>query len=112
MVWSQVTWKDQESTYPSDDPVYLKNFCDVFREKMQWLINRSAIQVSSVSCSQEMIVEILQHLKTCRSRSEQFRGREDTLKRIHEYLLGSGEKPMVLHGESGSGKTSVVAKVN
>ncbi|KAK1124232.1 hypothetical protein K0M31_006607 [Melipona bicolor] len=39
-----------------------------------------------------------------------FYGREDTLEKIKEYMLGDSEKPLVLYGEGGCGKTSLLAK--
>jgi len=39
-----------------------------------------------------------------------FRGREDILNRIELYLSQPATDPLVLHGLSGSGKTSVLAK--
>lgn len=39
-----------------------------------------------------------------------FYGREDTLERIKEYMLGDSDKPLVLYGEGGCGKTSLLAK--
>lgn len=106
----QTAWTDTERHAPSADPVYLSEFCNIFRDKMQWMINRAAQRLRSISCHQRL-VEILQHLTMCRSRSEAFKGREDTLKRIRLYMCSSSRTPVVLYGESGSGKTSVVAKV-
>jgi hypothetical protein len=39
-----------------------------------------------------------------------FYGREDELQRIRKHMLGDCEKPMVLFGEGGCGKTSLLAK--
>lgn len=39
-----------------------------------------------------------------------FYGREDTLERIKNYMLDDGDKPLVLYGEGGCGKTSLLAK--
>lgn len=39
-----------------------------------------------------------------------FYGREEQLEQIHGYMLGDSEKPMVLYGEGGCGKTSLLAK--
>lgn len=39
-----------------------------------------------------------------------FYGREDQLTHIEGYMLGNSEKPMVLYGEGGCGKTSLLAK--
>ena len=40
-----------------------------------------------------------------------FRGREDIIECIHDYITTECPRvPMVLHGMSGSGKTSIIAK--
>lgn len=39
-----------------------------------------------------------------------FYGREPTLKQIEEYMLGLSTQPIVLYGEGGCGKTSLLAK--
>jgi len=39
-----------------------------------------------------------------------FYGREDSLKRIEEHMKSNCEKPMILFGEGGCGKTSLLAK--
>lgn len=42
--------------------------------------------------------------------SQVFYVREDTLERIKNYMLGNSDKPLVLYGEGGCGKTSLLAK--
>lgn len=37
-------------------------------------------------------------------------GREDVLEQIHHYVTGNNQRPLVLFGESGCGKTSLMAK--
>lgn len=44
------------------------------------------------------------------SLSQVFYGREDTLERIKNHMLGNSDKPLVLYGEGGCGKTSLLAK--
>lgn len=87
---------------------------------------------SSGSWMQLKVVEVVQHLTMCRDRSREFRGRQNALCRIRHYLQqqqqqrdGDGgppvtvtaepmtaDQPIVVYGESGSGKTSVLAKVS
>lgn len=105
-----VTWKDPEQSNPTDDKEYLENFCQVFHDKMCWLITRSVMQTQSISCNSQ-VIEILQHLKMGKKLSRDFRGRELTLRTISSYLRTNTDRPLILFGESGSGKTSVIAKV-
>lgn len=79
-------------------------------------------------------VEIIQHLTMCQERSAEFRGREDTLRHLRLYIHHQQQntqdwcdddvncdvqmsclmtnRPLVVYGQSGSGKTAVMAKVN
>ena len=57
-------------------------------------------------------VEVLQHLHFARSRCEVFQGREETLEAIRLYLTGGSRLPLMVYGQSGCGKTSVLAKVH
>lgn len=106
-----VTWTDPERSDPNDNAEYLRNFCHVFREKMCWLINRCICQTQSFSCNSQ-VIEILQHLKMAKKLSQDFRGREVALNTINKYLKADSDRPLVLFGESGSGKSSVIAKVS
>ena len=108
-----------------------EHFCDSFRDKLQWLISRAAersLSESGTSLLETRVVEVVQHLTMCRDRSHEFRGRDDVLRLIQDYATPSQQqqqrqsqghqvapcrnKPLVLCGESGSGKTSVMAKVS
>ena len=116
-----------------------EHFCDSFRDKLQWLISRAAersLCESGTSLLQPRVIEVVQHLTMCRDRSHEFKGRDDVLRVIRDYLklpqqqqqqlqqprlqddhsitgqvVPSRTRPLVLCGESGSGKTSVMAKV-
>jgi len=114
-----------------------EHFCDSFRDKLQWLISRAAersLSESGTSLLEPRVVEVVQHLTMCRDRSQEFKGRDDVLHFIQDYLelaqqqqqqqplhqgdqrtaqvVPSRNRPLVLCGESGSGKTSVMAKVS
>jgi DNA polymerase III delta prime subunit len=49
-------------------------------------------------------------LNLCKTRQEVFQGRLDIIKRIRHYVSHDSSQPMVVYGESGSGKTSLLAK--
>ena len=109
-----------------------EHFCNSFRDKLQWLISRAAersLSESGTSLLQPRVIEVVQHLTMCRDRSHEFKGRADVLRLIRDYVGYHGHqqqhqarttvkrdapscsRPLVLCGESGSGKTSVMAKV-
>ena len=56
--------------------------------------------------------ELLHHLYFCKTKCENFKGRKDILKNVEEYLHEKkNNKPLVIHAESGVGKTSVMAMI-
>ena len=56
--------------------------------------------------------EIARHAIFCRDKTHSFHGRKDILQDIHNYVNSSNPmKPLVIYGESGVGKTSLMAKV-
>ena len=50
------------------------------------------------------------HHEFGRERARLFVGREDVLTRIADYLVGSDNHPLAVWGESGSGKSALMAK--
>ena len=58
------------------------------------------------------MIEVIQHLMTCKTRAGVCRGREPIVRNIRRYVAGTSNQLMVVHGESGSGKTSVMAKAS
>ena len=55
------------------------------------------------------VTEILQHLHACNSNTEVFYGREAELKILKQYFQGPCNKPFVLYGKGGSGKTAMLS---
>ncbi|XP_070537831.1 NACHT domain- and WD repeat-containing protein 1-like [Ptychodera flava] len=95
---------------------YLDNFLKTFHETMVKLIDRAVEgDVNNVS-NDPMFEEILQHLTFCKFKCQSFHGRVNLLSGIKEHLQERAQgkpgtaSPMVISGESGSGKTSVMAK--
>lgn len=54
--------------------------------------------------------EIARHALFCRDHTSSFEGRTDLLRVIHNYVLEDVETALVLYGESGVGKTTLMAK--
>ena len=55
--------------------------------------------------------EVLQHWILCREKSQVLGGREDILEIVQSYVISSSDQPLILHGESGAGKSSIIAQV-
>ena len=59
----------------------------------------------------ELVGEITQHWLTVRDRLRWFTGRKDVVSNVESYVLSDDDKPLVLHGAPGIGKSSIIAKV-
>ena len=85
--------------------------------QMEALIDDAASQIKPVTFNSQ-VVEIHQHLAMCRRRGRALRGRDHTLDAVRARLQRSADhpdrppRPVVLHGQAGCGKTSVIAKVS
>ena len=78
----------------------------------RWSRDRSTVAPSvSHIYSNDTAMEVLQHLHLARSRCDVFHGRQDCLRAVLDYVSGPSRLPMIIHGCSGCGKTSVMAKV-
>ncbi|XP_046423821.1 NACHT and WD repeat domain-containing protein 2 [Neodiprion fabricii] len=104
-----VEWIGREGLDPETHGAYLQHFITHFYRNIVKLVDR-AMRKEDSSAQGQIITEILQHLHACNNSVKVFYGREDTLERIKAYMLDEGEKPLVLYGEGGCGKTSLLAK--
>ena len=89
---------------------YLDGLChDVF-VKLQRMIEEGTNR--QIELYDDLTIEILQHFHLAKTRCGVFEGREDILSEIKDYLFEKDTSfPFVVYGNSGCGKTSVMAKV-
>ncbi|XP_043470617.1 NACHT and WD repeat domain-containing protein 2 [Leptopilina heterotoma] len=104
-----VEWIGREGLDTETHGEYLQHFITHFYRNMVKLIDR-AMRKEDSSAQGQIITEILQHLHACNNSVKVFYGREDNLEKIKAYMLNNEEKPLVLYGEGGCGKTSLLAK--
>ena len=103
------TWSENDGINEHDHAEYLTKFCTSFEERLLDLIERGINKVSIASKS-KVYSEVLEHSHQCTQKVERFHGREAELKQVKDYILSASEQPLIIHGESGCGKTSVLAK--
>ena len=76
------------------------------------LTSRISEILKSLGPSNPLMEEVTRHALFCRDHTHSFQGRADILQAIHNYVSGPDPTmPLVIHGESGVGKTSLMAKV-
>ncbi|XP_063968822.1 NACHT domain- and WD repeat-containing protein 1-like [Lytechinus pictus] len=93
---------------------YLEQMCEIFEHRMKAMIDKKwEAQRSKVvnPVKSQLQRELLHHAFFCKTKCSAFQGREDILSSIRSYLSSNMSKPLVVHGISGSGKTSVMAMV-
>ncbi|XP_066996019.2 NACHT and WD repeat domain-containing protein 2 [Anabrus simplex] len=104
-----VEWIGREGLDTETHGEYLQHFITHFYKNITKLVDR-AMRKEDSSAQGQIVTEILQHLHGCKNSVKVFYGREENLKHIESYMLGDSDKPLVLYGEGGCGKTSLLAK--
>ncbi|XP_033747679.1 NACHT domain- and WD repeat-containing protein 1-like [Pecten maximus] len=90
---------------------YLKQMSEDFVQKMITMVTKGIEERSPSNSSDPLETECLQHISFCQEKCKNFHGREVTLEAIKLYLSSADQKPLVVHGQSGCGKTSIMAKL-
>ena len=108
-----VEWSANGGINVHDHAEYLRRLCDDFynlikKQTIQNLVQQTDLQHNP------LVIEVLQHLQLCNVRSKGFQGRAVLLERIQRYVsrrdeVGVQREPFVVYGDSGSGKTSLMA---
>ncbi|XP_072026817.1 NACHT domain- and WD repeat-containing protein 1-like [Amphiura filiformis] len=109
-----INWTEHGVDVDNNDHVqYLEQFCDTFVDNCKTLIRR-AIQKekNSQSINDSLFLEVAHHAEFCNSKCQNFCGRKEIINEMFSSLKRKDfDKPLVLHGVSGSGKTSIMAMI-
>lgn len=89
------------------ETAYLENFCARFLEDQKAIIER---ELAKEPDEDEAQVRERPHKQFAAERARNFRGRVDMLRQIDRYLKSSGNAPLVVHGEGGTGKSALMAR--
>ncbi|XP_070558651.1 NACHT domain- and WD repeat-containing protein 1-like isoform X2 [Ptychodera flava] len=101
-----VPWK-RGKIDPAVHSKSITNLCKTFQSRLEGMIERGIAEREQVHDA--LYEEVIQHASFCQQKCEAFHGRQDTLKRIESYVKSDSRQPMVIYGQSGCGKTSIVA---
>ncbi|KAH3785449.1 hypothetical protein DPMN_163539 [Dreissena polymorpha] len=106
-----VHWVGREGIEPEtseEHRKYMARLCKDFTDNMISMVTQ-AIRKRKL-LHDRLTEECLQHIRLCQAKCAEFHGRTETLERIKSYLLDtSTTAPLVVHGISGTGKTSILA---
>ncbi|XP_071961162.1 NACHT domain- and WD repeat-containing protein 1-like isoform X2 [Antedon mediterranea] len=91
---------------------YLIKLCTTFVKDVKDLVKKGLGESNLLElCQDALFMEVLHHSKFCLQKCKNFCGRKGLLQEIEIYLSNPAKtKPLVIHGPSGVGKTSVMAK--
>ena len=90
---------------------YIKNLCQDFYSVLTTMIeNGISEKQSEESNNEEILDEVFQHGIFCQKKCKSFHGRKPFLENIKQEIE-NGSTTFILHGQSGCGKTSVMAKL-
>ncbi|XP_048000249.1 NACHT and WD repeat domain-containing protein 2-like [Leguminivora glycinivorella] len=104
-----VEWIGREGLDNETHGEYLNHFISHFYKNIIKLVDR-AMRKEDSSAQGQIVTEILQHLHACNNSVKVFHGREDDLNFVENYMKNGSDKPLVLYGEGGCGKTSLLSK--
>lgn len=90
---------------------YIDELCDNFYEVLTKTINDGIEKKKSVQPKDLLTKELYHQGLFCKRRCQSFHGRKEFLSAVEKRLLNDGKRIVVIHGESGCGKTSVMAKI-
>lgn len=99
-----------------ESKVHQKYLQDINAHFLTWVkaqVGRAKKQSKNLDLANDpLLSEVIHHANFCAFKCNTFRGCDETLQEIFLRIVISEEsKPLVLHGASGSGKTSMVAMV-
>ncbi len=105
----KVDWSGKEGLNSGDHYEYLREFSEHFYHNITKLV-RKAMRKEDQSPFGKITTEILHHSHLCNNNVEVFLGRENQLNAIEQYIKSDSQLPLVIHGCSGCGKTSLLSK--
>lgn len=91
---------------------YLETLCTDVYDVLTSMIQEAIKEKEASEKEDSLVEEILQHAVFCQKKGLACQGRDEFLQSVKQSLLDYRNKRLViLHGESGCGKTSVMAKI-
>ncbi|MEN6553436.1 MAG: AAA family ATPase, partial [Methanobacterium sp.] len=86
---------------------HIKKLCDDVYSSLEKVINE---QINEFEDKDPLNIEIEAHKEFGEERCKFFKGRKDSLAQIKNYLDNPNSKPLIVYGESGSGKSALMGQ--
>ncbi|XP_067662735.1 NACHT and WD repeat domain-containing protein 2-like [Haliotis asinina] len=106
-----IEWTENgvDPTKSKKHEAYIKQLCQDFTEEISKKVMKAIEDRTRTDLANPLYAEIVEHTVFCQSKCKAFHGRQETLDLISKYLKGTSRTPFIVHGQSGCGKTSIVA---
>ncbi|KAK6174034.1 hypothetical protein SNE40_017384 [Patella caerulea] len=106
-----IDWTEHgvDPTKEESHRLYISKLADDFERSIKDGIKRAIQEKQSNVSNNTICQEVIQHINFCKHKCHSFYGRKDTFDIINDYLTNNSDEPLVIHGSSGCGKTSIVA---
>ena len=104
----EIEWIGREGLAPETHEEYLNDFINHFYKNVLRLIDR-AMKKEDTSEQGRIVTELMQHLHGCKNNCDVFFGRTEELEKMQNYIVGESNKPFVMYGAGGSGKSSMLS---
>lgn len=120
----EIEWIGREGLAPETHEEYLNDFINHFYKNVLRLVDRAMkkedtseqgrivselMQVDSIRPDPTSNLTRWQHLHSCKNNCDVFFGRTDELELMKNYIIGDSNKPFVMYGAGGSGKSSMLS---
>ncbi|XP_064634336.1 uncharacterized protein LOC135492092 isoform X2 [Lineus longissimus] len=110
--FSEVNWSSEglDERVRAHDKYFEKvavDFRDTMLQRLESLVKEDK---KRYTWKIQLYEEVAKHVDFCHERARQFHGRKELLNTIKRYIRSKYRHPLVVHGRSGSGKTSLLSK--
>ncbi|ULT89955.1 hypothetical protein L3Y34_008385 [Caenorhabditis briggsae] len=106
---STVEWVGRDGIDVQYHAEYIRQFCSDFYNSITTMVDNAMAKHEKYR--DQLFTEVLTHLTTGSTVSDMFFGRDEQLNCAKQYVLGNSNLPIILQGENGCGKTSLMAKI-
>ena len=86
-----VEWAGEDGVSPDDSEThktYISKLCKDFYDTLVRMVDEGVRERKRKDLEDALVKEISLHTSTCQDKSKVFYGREEVLKKIHEYVKG------------------------
>ncbi|XP_035676380.1 NACHT domain- and WD repeat-containing protein 1-like isoform X4 [Branchiostoma floridae] len=110
----EVEWTDKGVNEDVESHAsYLERFSDDFVADLKAMIFKSLQSESEQEQNDDwFLTEVISHARFCQAKCESFCGRQEIFDAVYSYMKDTAKvnhQPFVIHGASGSGKSSIMA---